>query len=75
MGFFGWMFWCAAVVIIMSMVRRRRRGRRCGGPAPDRDLQEQRSYIEALGSRVGQLEERLDFTERLLAGRGEGSRV
>jgi len=31
--------------------------------------EEQQGYIEALESRVAQLEERLDFTEQLLAGR------
>jgi len=31
--------------------------------------EEQQEYIDALESRVAQLEERLDFTEQLLAGR------
>ena len=35
------------------------------------ELDEQRSYVDALESRITQLEERLDFTERLLAGRRE----
>jgi hypothetical protein len=46
----------------------RRRG--TGAPPPAwRELEDQRSYVDALESRVAQLEERLDFTERLLAGR------
>jgi len=39
------------------------------GHGPARSLEDERSTIEALESRVAQLEERLDFTERLLAGR------
>jgi hypothetical protein len=34
-----------------------------------RDKSGQQEYIDALESRVNDLEERLDFTERLLAGR------
>jgi hypothetical protein len=37
------------------------------GRRPRRD--DQQDYIDALESRVSELEERLDFTERLLAGR------
>jgi hypothetical protein len=33
--------------------------------------EDQREYIDALESRVTELEERLDFTERLLSGRTE----
>jgi hypothetical protein len=35
---------------------------------PDAD---RRDYIDALETRLSELEERLDFTERLLASRGE----
>jgi hypothetical protein len=34
--------------------------------------QKRQEYIDALESRVTELEERVDFTERLLAGRREG---
>jgi hypothetical protein len=34
---------------------------------------ERQEYIESLESRLSELEERLDFTERLLAGRREGA--
>jgi hypothetical protein len=34
-------------------------------------MDDQRPYIEALESRVAELEERLDFTERLVAERRE----
>jgi hypothetical protein len=40
-------------------------------PAPARrpEREDQQAYIETLESRISQLEERLDFTERLLEGR------
>jgi hypothetical protein len=39
-----------------------------GRTRPDRQ-----EYVESLEARLSELEERLDFTERLLAGRGEGT--
>lgn len=36
-------------------------------------VEDESSYIDALETRVSELEERLDFTERLLAGRQETS--
>jgi hypothetical protein len=64
------MFWLLPFLFMMMMMRRRRWERWHSSPArPDPELEVQRSYIEALESRVGQLEERLDFTERLLATR------
>jgi hypothetical protein len=35
----------------------------------ERELEEQRGYIEAMEQRIAELENRLDFTERLLAQR------
>jgi hypothetical protein len=35
------------------------------------NVEDQRPYIESLESRVAELEERLDFTERLIAGKRE----
>jgi hypothetical protein len=53
-----------------TMERDPRMGPRHGGPRfpseADRDLQ---TYVEGLETRVAQLEERLDFTERLLMER------
>jgi hypothetical protein len=40
-------------------------------PAP-KENGDRQDYIDSLESRITELEERLDFTERLLAGRGEG---
>ncbi|HEY7681562.1 MAG TPA: hypothetical protein VH879_02865 [Gemmatimonadales bacterium] len=54
------------------------RGRRIGPetersePRLERELESQRGYIETLESRINELENRLDFTERLLAGRHRG---
>ena len=40
-------------------------------PAPRGQRHDRDGYIDSLETRVSELEERLDFTERLLAGRGE----
>ena len=39
------------------------------GPEFRRGVDEQQAYVDSLESRIAQLEERLDFTERLLSGR------
>jgi hypothetical protein len=74
MGFFGMLFWVAVFWLAFTVVRRwsgcgsrafrgeRRRERRD-------NLDDQQPYIDALETRVAELEERLDFTERLIAGR------
>ena len=36
-----------------------------------KDILDQQAYIDSLETRVSELEDRLDFTERLLAGRGQ----
>jgi hypothetical protein len=63
------MFWLLPLFMWMMFMRRRRWERWQAPPPRDPELEEQRSYIESLESRVLQLEERLDFTERLLASR------
>ena len=76
MGFFGALFWFA---VIWFAFRTFSRWRGCGsrGSRWDRELEQadrrddQRAYIDALESRVAELEERLDFTEQLVARRGE----
>jgi hypothetical protein len=40
-------------------------------PRLERELDEHRVYVDGLERRVAELEERLDFTERLLAQRPE----
>lgn len=75
MGFFGMLFWFAVLWFAFRAFRgwscgsRRLRGER-RGERRDR-VDDQQPYIDALETRVAELEERLDFTERLLAGRQE----
>ncbi len=71
MWHFGWMFWLLPFFFFAMVMRRRRWERWHERPARDGELEAQRSTIDALETRVAQLEERLDFTERLLAGRSE----
>jgi hypothetical protein len=73
MHFFGILFWFAVLWFGFRMLRSRQG---CGmrNPSRERDLgrqdrtDEQQAYIDSLESRVAELEERLDFTERLIAG-------
>jgi hypothetical protein len=75
MGFFGLLFW---IVVVWLAIKALRGWARCGrrGDWHPRDTRERdvadegQSYVEALESRVSELEERLDFTERLVASRG-----
>ena len=71
---FGFMFWLVPVLLFSFAFRRRR----WYGPGPAswpeagelrREVEAQRGTIDRLETTVSQLEERLDFTERLLAGR------
>ena len=73
MSFFGIVFWIAVFWLAYRMFRRWNgcEGREHWG---DRQLQresgdDQQSHVDALESRVAELEERLDFTERLVAER------
>lgn len=73
------MQWMWLVLIMMGFgmmsrhwggrARDRDRGRLNPDPQVGRDLAEQRDYLETLEARVRELENRLDFTERLLADR------
>jgi hypothetical protein len=69
-----WMFCLVPLFFFMMMTRYCRRERwetgATRGPfGLERELDEQRNYSDALERRVADLEERLDFTERLLARR------
>ena len=75
---FAFMFWLVPLLLFSFAFRRRRWSGRYGPPPawPDasdlrREVETQRGTIERLESTVSQLEERLDFTERLLTGRHE----
>ena len=72
------MFWLVPLFFFYLATRRRRWNRWAGPAGPGRRevppdvgkrLENQAMTVDALESRVAQLEERLDFTERLLAGR------
>ena len=87
MGFFGMLFWIAVLWLAYRWFRRSERCVAVGprGYAPGwygRDRYDQaqparpdaqQEYIESLESRLSELEERLDFTERLLANRRESA--
>jgi hypothetical protein len=72
---YPWMFWLVPLLFFYLASRRRRwgrwaePGRREVPPDVGKRLEDQATTVDALESRVAQLEERLDFTERLLAGR------
>jgi hypothetical protein len=70
------MFWLVPFLVFVMMTRHWRRERwimagRGVSPRLERELDEQRVYVDGLERRVAELEERLDFTERLLARRSE----
>ena len=74
---FAFMFWLVPL-LLFAFRRRRWYGRYGSAPGADagelrREIESQRGTIERLENTVSQLEERLDFTERLLAGRHEAS--
>jgi hypothetical protein len=74
MGFFGMLFWFAVLWFAYRVFRSWSCGSR--GDWDHRlsrreNVEDQRPYIESLESRISELEERLDFTERLVAGKRE----
>jgi hypothetical protein len=73
---FALMFWLVPCLILLMITRRRRwerwaYARHAVSPRLERELDEHRVYVDSLERRVADLEERLDFTERLLAERRE----
>ena len=73
---FAWMFWLMPFLLFVMLTRRWRRERWAMAghgvsPRLERELDEHRVYVDGLERRVAELEERLDFTERLLAQRSE----
>ena len=72
----------AAVILIAIQVGRAisgkyggGRGRHRGLPASDDEISEMRQNLDAMQHRVTELEERVDFTERLLAKQRESERL
>jgi hypothetical protein len=68
----GWIFWLLVGFLIWRFAIRGRCWR-AAEPRQYRGDREENSYVDALESRVSSLEERLDFTERLMAGRREAA--
>jgi hypothetical protein len=72
---FAWMFWLIPLLFFCMMTRDRRWGRwghpRHGRPRMPREVDAESDYVDSLERRVADLEERLDFTERLLAQRNQ----
>jgi hypothetical protein len=73
---FAWMFWLMPFLLFMMLTRHWRRERWAvaghrRSPGLERELDEHRVYVDGLERRVAELEERLDFTERLLAHRSK----
>jgi len=62
MWIFAWMFWLVPFLFFCTAARHWRRGR--WRPRYER---EENAYVDSLERRVAELEERLDFTERLLS--------
>jgi len=72
----------AAVILIAIQIGRAisgkyggGRGRRRGLPASDDEISELRQNLETMQNRVAELEERVDFAERLLAKQRESDRL
>jgi hypothetical protein len=73
---FAWMFWLIPFLFFCMVARYWRRERWAHtfpGPSTrtERELDQDREYVDSLERRVADLEERLDFTERLLAQRNQ----
>jgi hypothetical protein len=66
-----------ALIVIATQIGRVISGRtsRRGMPANDAEIGELRQSLDAMQSRVAELEERVDFAERLLAKKREGDRL
>ena len=64
-----------AAITVARALSRMVRGPARGLPTSDKEAAELRQIVDALQNRVGELEERVDFTERLLAKNREGDRL
>jgi hypothetical protein len=64
-----------AVALAQIVVVKMRASVRLPRPASDPEISELRQAFDAMQSRLGELEERLDFTERLLTRQHEADRL
>jgi len=77
----GWAIGVAVIILAVSLGKTVQRlfhapGDRSGGrDASEPELARQRDALEDVQRRLGELEERLDFTERLLAKQRGGERL
>lgn len=65
---FALLFWLLPLLFFCAAARHRRRAH---WSARQQELDDYREYVERLERRVVDLEDRLDFTERLLAQRNQ----
>jgi hypothetical protein len=79
MGFIPeWAIGVAFVMVAISVARALSRMLRAPGravPSSDNEVGELRQTMDAMQTRLAELEERLDFTERLLAKHREADRL
>jgi hypothetical protein len=73
---YAWMFWLLPFLFFLAFTRCRRHDGRAHAhyrsrPRREQDPDEQQESIDRLEQRLVDLEERLDFTERLLAQRNQ----
>jgi hypothetical protein len=77
----GWAIGVAVIIMAVSIGKTVQRlfqvpADRIGGRSPtEPELERQREALEDVQRRLGELEERLDFTERLLAKQRGGERL
>lgn len=65
----------ASVIILRGPVGRALADRIAGGSARDPDTERTVAELEEVRRRLGEVEERLDFAERMLARRGDEARL
>ena len=71
-GAAGYLAWGAARIAVRRMERRAGLG---GGGAPPADVEERLASLEEATGRLAEIEERLDFAERMLARQREAGRL
>ena len=64
----------ALLAVLFALGAQRLAARRRTGAAPDQDAGESHQALDAMQSRMVEMEERLDFTERMLAKQREADR-
>ncbi len=65
----------ALLAVLFGLGAQRLAARSGTGATPDKEIDESRQALDAMQNRLGELEERLDFAERLLAKHREADRL